>query len=355
MARESGAPAHPFATLLGALLLLLAPGAHASPCGVEREWHSSADGVRWVRAPDRSEWTELDAWCEAVGRAALVGAREHTDGAPAGRLVVVAWNTNVGGGSIKRLVRELAAGELTEGRPVPHYVLLLQEVFRSGDSVPAEPPADALAPRAIQHAPEGEARMDVLELARELDLHAVYAPSMRNGLVTREDRGNAILSTLPLEEPLAVELPLERQRRIALAATVSLDGTALRVINVHLDNFAAPSSFHRGFGTGRERQARWIEAQLRNAPVAVLGGDLNTWYDEAEEGAISFLRRSFPFPELLPIQGTLLLPFGLSRQVDYLLFRLPPGGRAGYRPLTESFGSDHLPLLGELSLRPGSG
>ena len=70
----------------------------------------------------------------------------------------------------------------------------------------------------------------------------VYVPSMRNGgLTSKQDRGNAILSSLPLDELSAIELPFERQRRVAIAATVAghtRAGTpwSLRVASVHLDN-----------------------------------------------------------------------------------------------------------------------
>ena len=43
---------------------------------------------------------------------------------------------------------------------------------------------------------------------------------MRNGPELREDRGNAIISTEPLLDPFALELPLARQRRVALGAAV---------------------------------------------------------------------------------------------------------------------------------------
>ena len=51
----------------------------------------------------------------------------------------------------------------------------------------------------------------------------LYAPSMRNGESAGggEDRGNAIVSTLPLADPTVIELPLERQRRVVVAASIA--------------------------------------------------------------------------------------------------------------------------------------
>ena len=54
---------------------------------------------------------------------------------------------------------------------------------------------------------------------------------MRNGNTSENpasDRGSAILSTLPLSEPIAVELPGERQRRVAIIATIALPSAELR-------------------------------------------------------------------------------------------------------------------------------
>jgi hypothetical protein len=57
----------------------------------------------------------------------------------------------------------------------------------------------------------GRPGLDVVALAKKYDLSLAYVPSMRNGSATdpleREDRGNAILSTEPLSDARAIELP----------------------------------------------------------------------------------------------------------------------------------------------------
>ncbi|MEN3339278.1 MAG: hypothetical protein V7647_2954, partial [Acidobacteriota bacterium] len=59
-------------------------------------------------------------------------------------------------------------------------------------------------------------------VAAALGLSLYYVPSMRNGgAAPHEDRGNAILSSLPLTDLAAYELPFERQRRVALGATIA--------------------------------------------------------------------------------------------------------------------------------------
>ena len=93
---------------------------------------------------------------------------------------------------------------------------------------------------------------------------------MRNGEpgVTSEDRGNAILSTLPLSDLTAIELPLERQRRVALARDGDRDApggaaTPLRLICTHFTNMVM-HHFWVLSESGRLRQAR----ALAQAPAA---------------------------------------------------------------------------------------
>ena len=63
-----------------------------------------------------------------------------------------------------------------------------------------------------------------------VDLRAIHA-QRRVTDEPAEDRGNAILSTLPLTEPVAVELPGERQRRVVIIAKAASISLAV----VHLD------------------------------------------------------------------------------------------------------------------------
>ena len=69
---------------------------------------------------------------------------------------------------------------------------------------------------------------------------------MRNGPELREDRGNAIISTEPLLDPFALELPLARQRRVALGAAVQVqtsDGPKrLELMDAHLEPVSSPKT-----------------------------------------------------------------------------------------------------------------
>ena len=99
-------------------------------------------------------------------------------------------------------------------------VVLVQEAYRSDATVPAI--SSGRAGRVL--VAQLKAQEDVVETAHALGLNLRYAPSMRNGAL-QSDRGNAILSSLPLEEAHATELPLVLQRRVAVSAAITLAGT----------------------------------------------------------------------------------------------------------------------------------
>jgi endonuclease/exonuclease/phosphatase family metal-dependent hydrolase len=175
---------------------------------------------------------------------------------------------------------------------------------------------------------------------------------MRNGGGGQppEDRGNAILSTLPLRDPWALELPLERERRVVVAARVDFGAgdDGLRLVSAHLDNRSSWQRALRSLGRGRTRQARWLARAFHGEPAVILGGDFNTWLRGGDAEALALLRESFPLPDAQPRRPTLVTRFSRDREVDHLFFRLPAGWTAGYRVAEARYGSDHRPLLGNL-------
>ena len=268
------------------------------------------------------------------------------------------WNVRVGAGDLRGLLEELQA---TGG----DFVLLLQEVVRMGAPIPGEPPPGSRwAGRIADPLPRGRTREDIGHLALEAGLSLLYAPSMRSGGPgdPPEDRGNAILSSLPLTDPSVLELPVERQRRAAVAATVQVrvreETTPLRLVSVHLENRAPWSRFWRIPGAAREAQAADLLHRLGSpGPLPtplVLGGDLNSWWGEQAEGAVRRLRRELPHPAALENRPTHHWELGLDRQSDYLLFRLPEGCTARVHRLEDERNSDHWPLEGRVST-PGAG
>ena len=304
--------------------------------------------VRWTRGPEANR-PHLDLWCAAVGPP-LVRRAERETLLPGGEdFVVATWNVQVGAGAVVTLVDDLRAGRLTGGEPVSHFALLLQEVHRHLDGALASPPQGARTARRIAPKRQGS---DVLSVARDLDLHLLYVPSMRNGGEDQppEDRGNAILSTLPLRDAWALELPLERERRVAVAARVDFRGgdDGLLLVSAHLDNRSSWKDALRSLGRGRTGQARWLARALHGEPAVVLGGDLNTWLRGNDARALGLLRESFPLPEAPPRRPTLIIRMFPDRKVDHLLFRLPAGWTAGYQVAEAHYGSDHRPLLGAL-------
>jgi endonuclease/exonuclease/phosphatase family metal-dependent hydrolase len=350
--------------------------------------------VQWLLPEE--ERAALDAWCAAVGPALALaaGARPVQEpgsaaihdlqggadpalhgtghdgtgaddpvGAGAGgldSLMLVSWNVHVGGGDIRGFVEALRRGAVTGGGPVEHFALLLQEVHRDGISIPAPRAGTFFGARIAVHPPAGR-RASVEALARELALHLLYIPSMRNGTVTgsaAEDRGNAILSTLPLRDPLALELPVERQRRVAVAATI--DGSdsrgrtwSLQLVSVHLENRVSASTdglFGVPGVAARGRQMRWLLDRLPQAERSVLAGDLNTWLRaEGEQAAQTALAR-YPHTPALPRGPTHVSHSVFRSRLDYIFARVPGGSMAGYTRAGSAYGSDHFPLLAWIRL-----
>ncbi len=257
--------------------------------------------LRWISPADSPERKRLDAWCAGVGPAVIRSSGTLIDSSSRVSLsdvTFVSWNVQVGNGDVRAFVNDLRAGKLAGGRRVDHFVLMLQEAVRR-DGVPTYS-RDAAGARRISA--RDDSRADIVELSRDLDLALIYVPSMRNGNSPENppsDRGNAILSTLPLSDPVAVELPGERQRRVAIMATVAPSSgagstTAVSVGVIHLDALGAPRRLWV-FWTPwmRELQVKSLEAALPLPEGAVvLGADLNTWHGK-DELAVRVLNRHF--------------------------------------------------------------
>ena len=250
---------------------------------------------------------------------------------------MVSWNTHVGGGDLDALVADLTAGRLTSA-PVVDYILLLQEVYRAGPDVPRPSPDRGAWAAPQRPSTPGRQRRDIVAAARALALDLIYVPSMRNGSPgeSDEDRGSAILSTLPLRDAVAIELPLERQRRVAVTATAG----GLRVASAHFSNMVAHHLWILA-EPARVRQARALAQVLRDEPgPMVLGGDFNSWFGH-RDAAYRTLVRDFSGAaapnDPRPTFGRLRL--------DHLLFRLPDGWRASVRRADQRYGSDHFPLI----------
>ena len=296
---------------------------------------SESAGIAWLTSQDASDAATLARWRRAVGQPIVV--QQAPRPVSSRGLVVVSWNIALGSGDVASLFQSVQ-----REHPGQDVVLLLQEAFRGGPEVPHAPEHGEFA-RQIRGVDERE----IDEVASALGLSLVYVPSMRNGApgLSDEDRGNAILSTLPLEDIVAIELPFERQRRVAVAATVrgrnaNGDTWHLRVASAHLDNMAGPSRAWIGAEYGRQRQARGLRTALDGSEPLLLGGDFNTWFG-FRDAAYRETAAAFPQTQVTDQRRTFM---GLLR-LDHVFYRLPSGWRATTRRGESSLGSDHYPLI----------
>jgi endonuclease/exonuclease/phosphatase family metal-dependent hydrolase len=302
---------------------------------------------------EEADTRELTRWCRAVGAPVYVGASAAGPVAPAlDEIVFVSWNAHLAEGRVEELIERLKAGDLTNGKPVTHFVLLVQELYRRGEAVPE---FDARDRSAYAIHPRDPGVADIEDHAASLGLSIFYAPSMRNGPELREDRGNAIISTEPLLDPIALELPLARQRRVTIGAAINVqtpDGIRrLELIDAHLEPLSSPKTLWV-FKNPREQQARAIVNFLERPRYTdrsqtagvVVGGDFNTVRSGADEPAIRLVRRWSTGPLNDDPRDTHMMG-----RLDYLFFNVPSGWNASTSRMNERFGSDHYPVLGRFS------
>lgn len=331
---------HPAATLEHGVTPCLARPAAID--GLPLTWHQG----------HATDTAQLDRWCHAVGPPILVAQPDALLPAPPrlDELVVVTWNAHLAEGRLPDLIRSLRMGTMTAGRPVGRFVLLIQEAYRRGAAVPDFPDDARTAFGIVPRDPNGA---DAVATARSLGLAVWYAPSMRNGREMREDRGSAIVSTEPLLDPRALELPLARQRRVAVGATVAVRTDRgiekLVLLSAHLEPVSSPRSLWL-FHNPRSGQVRSILSLLASPGVApptahagtVIGGDFNTIRGGDREDAYGLIRQWSSSLASEDRRRTHLMG-----RLDYLFFRLADGWVAQSRRLDERFGSDHYPVTGQ--------
>ena len=311
-----------------------------APCDTARR---AAVAVDWFGPDSPDERLRLSAWCESVGPA-IVRAPARTGPVTdisRNGLVVVTWNVHEGGGDIPSLVTDVRRRSTDRSGVAPALVLLVQEAFRGGEAVPVQIPADVRPPRSIH--PRRPALSDIVAIAEQEDMWLAYVPSMRNGRDTREDRGCAILSTLPLSDVAGIELPWLSQRRVAVIATITArQGDApwrLRAVSVHLDN-------RPGRSTQAAALARLAGAHDADDIPIIIGGDLNTWAGPREDAVRQIDAVAARVRECGDAPT-----FRFGRHLDYLFTTLPPDVRRGCQILPEAFGSDHHPTVLRLFAR----
>ena len=283
----------------------------------------------------------------------LAPPAEAERAASATSFVVVSWNVWVGRGRLLELVERLRAGKLGVPGDLP-AVLLIQEAFRRDDSVPERSNGFAARDLVTRLRP----RQDIVEVARRLGWNLRYIPSMRNG-PEPSDRGNAILTPLPLGPACATELPFVLQRRVSVASGTTVSGRPLRLISAHLAP-RGPVGYKWLGAAGRALQMAHLLAGLED-PTVVFGADLNLGRGRAERTWRLLTEAGFEFgvpPEPPTWRHTY---HALPRLViDYLVVRNRGGAirsarvqRVDENPRDRGasvFGSDHHPLLARIDL-----
>jgi endonuclease/exonuclease/phosphatase family metal-dependent hydrolase len=109
------------------------------------------------------------------------------------------------------------------------------------------------------------------DVAKELGYYVVFAPGHAQG---KGSHGVAVLSRAPITSAEVIELPyfnvhINSGQRVALAATIDVDGTPVTAYAVHLDNRLSV----------RDRRNQMIpvliHAARQDTPI-IMGGDFNT-------------------------------------------------------------------------------
>jgi endonuclease/exonuclease/phosphatase family metal-dependent hydrolase len=319
---------------------------------------TGASGFHLIHHEDDGQ-RRLERWRRNVGAPVAVDVVPTQSSADS--LLVLSWNVWIGRGRLAHLVTRLRAGDFRQHGADPDLplVVLIQEAFRSDDTVPATVSGSTGRVLLAGLGPQE----DVVETARSLRLNLRYAPSMRNGAV-RSDRGNAILSSLPLEDAHAIELPLVLQRRVAVSAAVTLGSVGLRLVSAHLDPRGPPG--HRWLGAaGRAVQAGHLAGSV-HGDIVILGADLNLARGRYERAwrLLADAGYTFGVPPTIPRWRHTY--HGIPRLVlDYLLIRDRHGRvrqgkveRLDEHPRDRGpqvFGSDHHPLIARFDFHPSVG
>jgi endonuclease/exonuclease/phosphatase family metal-dependent hydrolase len=303
---------------------------------------------------------DLEPWRANVGAPVSLDLAPHVGG-PVSAIDVLCWNVAIGKGRLAQVLDSLLR-ERSSFAPQRPLIALIQEAYRADDSVPEV--------HTAHHGgkPPRTQREDIVDVARSLNLSLRYAPSMRNG-PHRSDRGNAILSSVAIDETQLMTLPFVRQRRAAVAVTIAGIGGRLRMATTHLDTHGRHRphpldqirATRRGFGAGRAAQAAALADELRSVTSEdagiLIGGDFNSYLGLRDPAVRSLIehgfrhgtrtgewRHTFHGPLRLMLDHVLYRP---STTLSDVHVRRLDDGTDRARGI---FGSDHHPLLASVSL-----
>jgi endonuclease/exonuclease/phosphatase family metal-dependent hydrolase len=172
-------------------------------------------------------------------------------------------------------------------------------------------------------------------LADELGLHYAWAAPPSPKPDGEEETGVAILSVYPLVDVRRIVLPHpgpNKRRRVALGATVEIDGQSWRVYSAHAETRISVKKKMEQFNAILEDLARYPA----ETPAIVMG-DLNTWEPNADDktvkvftdaglttpfaGNATFRRRVLLVPielklDWIWLRGLEATTFGIDRKIE---------------------------------------
>lgn len=185
-------------------------------------------------------------------------------------------------------------------------------------------------------------------LADELGLHYAWAAPPAPKPNDEEETGVAIMSVYPLSDVKRIVLPNpgpNRRRRVALGATVDIDGTQWRVYSAHAETRISVDK--------KMEQLNAVLEDLSHYPAdmpAIVMGDLNTWQRSADENTIQLFSKAglnTPFGTQSTLrQRVLFVP--IEFRLDWIWLRGLEGTGHGIDREIEI--SDHWPLWTNVKL-----
>lgn len=199
---------------------------------------------------------------------------------------------------------------------------------------------------------EGTSRAQ--QMAEKLGLGYVYVPAreVRDG----GTHGLAILSAFPISGVEKMDLPetsRKSQHRIALRATIDIDGTPLTVVDVHLDTKL----------NTQQRIAQLSPVVMGSLDAELIAGDFNMSWVQWVDGTVPVLT-STGAPDQAPVvdgymrdqgfetptadSGPTEHMFGLEQRLDAIYTR---GVTAAYGAVERVGPSDHWPMWIDLAVQ----
>jgi endonuclease/exonuclease/phosphatase family metal-dependent hydrolase len=281
----------------------------------------------------------------------------------ADRLVLASYNIRYAVGS--RLISSGLMRKVGHNFPTQRAAAVTRNIHTAAEAFSNNsllPPPDVLA---LQEADKATARAGgqhvAEQLARAMDLPYVHVgaglprgvkPRQREwwlnfeeqvGIDEDADMGVALLSRVPLNEITRIDLPWHDcawRPRLAMAATIEIADSSLRLFNVHIDPHGPLDNQHQ------QTEAVLAEAEKHEGPVVILG-DFNT-LSKQKAIEIRKLMESHDFSTPFPTNVPTWRGAGLRFHADWIFVRGVSVRRWGVaRPLNVS---DHWPVWAEIEI-----